>query len=217
MHAARRPAVVARDVAALEAAVAHVREARLRRQHRLGGIAHAGAHARPSAVPRFRSGSLPSKKRGSTLAIECASHSTRDAVHALQALELGRKRVVVRPPVRARGARRSRPRRARRPGGTAAPVERCRSARGRSCPARGRGWCRRAGGSGRSRSASSAAPACSRRARARRRRARQMPVGVGAHQRARRHAARDAVGDVGAGMRERDQQRDVAFGQGAGV
>ena len=35
----------------------------------------AGSHAAPSAVPKLRSVSRPSKKRGSSDAIECASHS----------------------------------------------------------------------------------------------------------------------------------------------
>jgi hypothetical protein len=76
-RARRRPAaVLARDVAALEAAVQHMACSGLRRSTAASACAQAGAQLVPPTVPRFMCGSVPSNSQGSSLLMLWPSNST---------------------------------------------------------------------------------------------------------------------------------------------
>jgi hypothetical protein len=78
----------ARDDAALERRV-DLHAERRAAQRSLERVAHPGAQARPSFVPRIRQSSRPAKKRGTSLLMLCASNSTafpNRRAHVLQDL-----------------------------------------------------------------------------------------------------------------------------------
>ena len=97
-----RPAVAARDVAALEAAVGDVAERSIcAASTAISASRSAGAQLAPPAVPRLRSGSRPSNSHGTSAWMLCPSHSiawpcaaTRRASSAASASWYGRQYAV---------------------------------------------------------------------------------------------------------------------------
>ena len=77
LHAGLGHAVMTRDVAALETPVGDRRIAAGSITRAANASASPGAALAPLAVPKLKSGSRPSKKRGTCERIECASHTRR--------------------------------------------------------------------------------------------------------------------------------------------